>query len=109
MRLRSPALPSFTFGTYVGRQGALCAVTSKPELLRLAWNAWKFREGSGMYGRETLLDGGYQKSTLHGTWQLDEFSSCFALVGLYEYFGTLFVQPNRLGGWNSFATRPVPK
>src|SRR2546430_7416628 len=75
MRFRSPALPSFTFGTYVGRHGAVCAVTSKPELFRLAWNASKFRFGSGMYGRETAV--GYQKSILHGTWQLDEFSSCF--------------------------------
>ena len=31
-------------------------------LLRLAANASKFRFGSGMYGRETLV--GYQKSTL---------------------------------------------
>src|SRR2546421_9637139 len=107
MRFRSPALPSFTFGTYVGRHGAVCAVTSKPELFRLAWNASKLRFGSGMYGRETLV--GYQKSILHGTWQLDELSNCFALVGLYEYFCTLFVQPNREGGWNSLATFPVPK
>src|SRR3989440_8421623 len=106
MRLRSPALPSFTFGTYVGRHGALCAVTSKPELFRLAANAWKFRAGSGMYGRETAV--GYQKSTLHGTWQLEELSRAFALAGLYEYFGTLFVQPNSDGGSNSFATLPVP-
>src|SRR6478672_1101889 len=106
MRLRSPAVPSLTFGTYVGRHGALCAVTLKPEFSRLAANASKFRFGSGMYGRETAV--GYQKSILHGTWQLDEFSSSFAFVGLYVYFGTLFVQPKRLGGWNSCATRPVP-
>src|ERR671934_368427 len=107
MRFRSPAEPSFTFGTYVGRHGALCATTLKPDFSRLAANASKFRFGSGMYGRDTPV--GYQKSTLQGTWQLDEFSSCFAFVGLYEYFGTLFVQPKRLGGWNSWATRPVPK
>ena len=62
--------------------------------------------GSGMYGRETAV--GYQKSTVQGTLQLDEFSSSFAFVGLYGYFCTLFVQPKRLGGWNSFATLPVP-
>src|SRR6266496_1708440 len=106
MRLRSPALPSFTFGTYVGRHGALCAVTLKPEFSRLAANASKFRCGVGMYGRETPV--GYQKSILQGTWQLDELSSAFAFVGLYEYFGTPFVQPKSDGGWNSFATRPVP-
>src|SRR5712691_11697360 len=106
MRFRSPALPSLTFGTYVGRHGALCAVTAKPELLRLAANASKFRFGSGMYGRDTFV--GYQKSILHGTWQLDELRSCFALFGSYLYFGTLFVHPKRLGGSNSFATRPVP-
>src|SRR5947208_12197932 len=104
--LRSPALPSFTFGTYVGRHGALWATTLKPEFSRLAANASKFRFGSGMYGRDTLV--GYQKSTLHGTWQLDEFSSAFAFVGLYVYFGTLFVHPNSDGGSNSFATLPVP-
>src|SRR5205814_5676002 len=101
MRLRSPVLPSFTFGTYVGRHGALCAVTLKPEFSRLAENASKFRFGSGMYGRETPV--GYQKSTLHGTWQLDELSSVRALAGSNEYFGTLFVQPNSVGGWNSIA------
>src|SRR6266508_1325099 len=106
MRLRSPALPSVTFGTYVGRHGALCAVTLKPELSRLAANASKLRFGSGMYGRETPV--GYQKSTLHGTWQLDEFKSNLARSGLYVYFGTLFVQPNSCGGWNSFATCPRP-
>src|SRR5919201_2088755 len=106
MRFRSPALPSFTFGTYVGRQGALCAVTWNPDLSRLAENASKFRFGSGMYGRETFV--GYQKSILHGTWQLDELSSCFAFDGLNGYFVTLFVQPKRLGGSNSFATLPVP-
>src|SRR2546425_11321309 len=106
MRLRSPASPAVTFATYVGRHGALWAVTSNPELSRLAWNASKFRFGSGMYGRETFV--GYQKSILHGTWQLEELSSCLAFVGLYGYFGTLFVQPNRLGGSNSSATLPVP-
>src|SRR3954470_17226978 len=106
MRFRSPALPSFTFGTYVGRHGAVCALTSKPELFRLAWNASKFRFGSGMYGRETAV--GSQKSILHGTVQLDEFRSCFAYVGFYAYFLTLFVHPNSDGGWNSFAPLPVP-
>src|SRR6476660_6504622 len=106
MRLRSPAVPSLTFGTYVGRHGALCAVTLKPEFSRLAANASKFRFGSGMYGRETAV--GYQKSILHGTWQLDEFKSCFAFVGLYGYFLTLFVHSNSDGGSNSFATLPVP-
>jgi hypothetical protein len=33
-----------------------------------------------MYGRETL--DGYQKSTLHGTWHVDELSSCRAFDGL---------------------------
>src|SRR6266576_6783229 len=102
MRLRSPALPSFTFGTYVGRQGALCAVTEKPEFSRLAANASKFRFGSGMYGRETPV--GYQKSTLHGTWQLEEFNSAFAFAGSYGYCCTLFVHPNSCGGSNSRAT-----
>src|SRR2546430_1634450 len=104
--LRSPALPSFTFGTYVGRHGALWATTLKPEFSRLAANASKFRFGSGMYGRETPV--GYQKSTLQGTWQLDELSSCFAFVGLYGYFGTFFDQPNSVGGSNSCATCPRP-
>src|SRR6266511_2641228 len=99
MRLRSPAVPSFTFGTYCVPQTPLCAVTWKPEFSRLAAKASKFRFGSGMYGRVTPV--GYQKSILQGTWQLDELSSCFALVGLYAYFCTLFVQPKRLGGWNS--------
>ena len=88
MRLRSPALPSLTFGTYVGRHGALCATTLKPESLRLAAKPSKFRFGSGMYGRETSV--GYQKSILHGTLQADELRSAFALVGLYAYFGTFF-------------------
>jgi hypothetical protein len=34
-----------------------------------------------MYGRDTA--DGYQKSTLHGTWQLDEFRRLLALLGLY--------------------------
>src|ERR687888_1621294 len=102
MRLRSPALPSFTFGTYVGRHGALCAVTLKPEFSRLAENASKLRFGSGMYGRDTFV--GYQKSILHGTWQLDELSSAFAFVGLNGYFVTDLLYPNSCGGWNSFAT-----
>src|SRR6266516_2941551 len=107
MRFRSPALPSFTFGTYVGRHGALCAVTLKPEFSRLAAKASKFRFGSGMYGRETPV--GYQKSTLHGTWQLDELSSSFAFVGLYGYCVTLFDHPNSWGGSNSLATCPRPE
>ena len=64
------------------------------------------RFGSGMYGRET--DVGYQKSTLTGSVKPAARRSDFALFGLYGYFGTLFVQPNRLGGMNSCATRPVP-
>jgi hypothetical protein len=55
-------------------------VTEKPEFSRLAESPWKFRTGSGMYGLDTAV--GYQKSIWHGTWQLDEFRSCFAFVGL---------------------------
>src|SRR5205814_5722560 len=106
MRLRSPVLPSFTFGTYVGRHGALCAVTLKPEFSRLAENASKFRFGSGMYGRETPV--GYQKSSLTGSVSPACLSSAFALFGSYVYFGTLFVQPNSCGGSNSCATCARP-
>src|SRR5919199_69367 len=81
-------------------------MTLKPDFSRLAEKASKFAFGSGMYGRDTFV--GYQKSTRHGTWQLDELSSDFALSGLYGYFGTLFVQPNSVGGWNSCATRSYP-
>ena len=45
--------------------GGALAVTLKPDFSRLAANAWKFRGGSGMYGRETLV--GYQNSTGTGS------------------------------------------
>src|SRR5438093_13542109 len=106
MRLRSPALPSFTFGTYVGRHGALCAVTLKPDFSRLAENASKFRCGSGMYGRETPV--GYQKSSVTGTVRPACWSSCFALFGSNGYFGTFGAQPQRFDGMNWLATIPRP-
>jgi len=46
---------------------------------RAAWNAWKFRCGSGMYGRETFV--GYQKSIFTGSCRPACCRSCFALAG----------------------------
>src|SRR5262249_2555802 len=55
-----------------------------------------------MYGRETPV--GYQKSTFTGRLSPADCRSCFALFGLYGYFGTLFVQPKICGGRDSCAT-----
>ena len=64
------------------------ATTLKPDLFRLAANAWKFRAGSGMYGRDTSV--GYQNSTSTGSVRPACCRSCFALAGLYGYFVTSF-------------------
>src|SRR5262249_62114961 len=57
-----------------------------------------------MYGRETPV--GYQKSTFTGRLSPADCRSCFALFGLYGYFGTLFVQPKICGGRESSGTTP---
>ena len=78
-----------------------------PAFVRLAEKAWKFFAGSGMYGRETLV--GYQKLDLHAAaCSPAALRSARDLAGLYGYCLTLFAYPNRLGGWNSFATTPRP-
>ena len=75
----------------------------KPDFSRLAPNASKFRFGSGMYGRETLV--GYQKSIGTGRRQAGLLEQLLRLVRVVRVLRhALRRVADDLGGRNSFAT-----